>query len=91
MPRFEDDRPEWEDDPEAPDASDCTPDDAEADDATCPSCGAAVYHDAERCPYCGDYITPTFGTARPARRGLWIAVSALAIAAFLASLIWWMR
>jgi ribosomal protein S27AE len=23
---------------------------------TCPSCGAAVYEDAEQCPACGEYV-----------------------------------
>lgn len=24
---------------------------------TCPSCGADLYEDADRCPACGDYVT----------------------------------
>jgi predicted RNA-binding Zn-ribbon protein involved in translation (DUF1610 family) len=43
---------DWEDpDPEN--------EDEEGDDEyVCPSCGADVYEDCERCPSCGDYITP---------------------------------
>lgn len=92
MPRFDDERPEWENDPEAPDESDWTADDdEEADDATCPACGATVYRDAERCATCGDYIIPTIRTTRTARRIGWVAVSVIAILVFVASLIWCMR
>jgi predicted amidophosphoribosyltransferase len=50
-------------------------DDAHDDDlAWCPECGAEVYLDANRCPACERYITPTLR-----RRGsrLWIAAVAL--------------
>ena len=33
----------------------------EADSAVelpCPSCGEGVYEDADRCPHCGDFVTP---------------------------------
>jgi hypothetical protein len=43
---------DWED-PEPDDE-----DDAGDDEYFCPSCGANVYEDCERCPSCGDYITP---------------------------------
>ena len=43
---------DWED-PEPDDE-----DDAGDDEYFCPSCGANVYEDCDRCPSCGDYITP---------------------------------
>ena len=56
-------------------------DDPGSDVAYCPRCGAEVYLYANRCPRCGDYITPTLQ-----RKGarLWIALVALVtLAAFL--------
>lgn len=93
MPRFDDDRPEWEEDPEAPDESDRSGDDDQegSDDATCPSCGSAVYSDTDRCPHCGDYIIPAFADPSPRRRRWWIVACAIAIAAFLGSVFWFMR
>lgn len=32
-------------------------DDNSTETVPCPSCGAAIYDDAEQCPYCGQYIT----------------------------------
>ncbi|MFW6159207.1 MAG: hypothetical protein ACOC8E_07610 [Planctomycetota bacterium] len=55
--------------------------DYEDDTACCPKCGAEVHLYANRCPHCGDYITPTLR-----RKGsrLWVAVVAvIALAAFL--------
>lgn len=46
--------------------------------AYCPSCGAEVYLYAERCPECGDYISPTL---RRKRRRLWIPIVALIVLA----------
>lgn len=31
-------------------------DDDDVDLVACPQCGADVYEEAERCPYCGSYI-----------------------------------
>lgn len=45
----------------------------DADDDVCPSCGAAVYHDADQCPRCGHYLTHEQAT-RPAK---WVIVAAI--------------
>lgn len=58
---------------------DFEPDDDEADDeadCTCPNCGASVYEDAERCPHCGDYITPV-STSRFGAGSRWIVIVAV--------------
>ncbi len=43
------------DDREAPDDEDRDDEDDETD--PCPWCGEPVYHDAERCPDCGKYLS----------------------------------
>jgi hypothetical protein len=56
MPRTDD---SWND-PDAPQASDVGED--QEDDAlpemACPECGARVTEDTQKCPRCGDWITP---------------------------------
>ncbi|NNJ25238.1 zinc ribbon domain-containing protein [Alienimonas chondri] len=37
--------------------------DDDAEELPCPSCGEPVYEETQRCPYCGDYITPGRSTA----------------------------
>ena len=32
--------------------------------ADCPKCGASIYEEAQRCPKCGDYVTPGSDTRR---------------------------
>lgn len=64
--------------------------DDDNDEATlsrpCPSCGLEVYEDTERCPICGDYITPNWSALRgmPWR---WIVMGLLG---FVAVLMAWM-
>ena len=55
-----------------------TPDD---DLAYCPKCGAEVYLYAERCPACGNYITPTLR-----RRGSGVLLAAVALITLIAFL-----
>jgi hypothetical protein len=59
---------DWED-PEPADESD------DAELATCPSCGEEIFEDAERCPYCGDYVVHS--TSPFAGRPLWFCVLGL--------------
>ena len=57
-------------------------DDLDDDDSPvvpCPECGADVYEDAERCPRCGQYITPR--TAGGGKTWLWAILIALLVAA----------
>jgi len=64
----------WDDDSDPdfePYDDDAYDDEAYGDDAgeelPCPSCGEPVYEETQRCPYCGDYVTPGRG---PATRNL---------------------
>ncbi len=57
---------------EYPDESDQDDEDDPTDD--CPSCGRAVYHDAERCPHCGQYISQTLPIDPKIK---WIAIAVL--------------
>jgi len=78
-----DDQPlDWDDeDPGDTDESPTVP---------CPSCGRAIYDDADRCPYCGDWVVPLASHARVPVWARW--VGAVVIAAMLtgicARLIW---
>jgi hypothetical protein len=49
----------------------------------CPSCGRDVYADAERCPSCGDYVTPLAGAAAR-RKAPWVWIGLGLAAAVLA-------
>ena len=72
-----------DDDPEFPDASDMDDGDSADQDVLerCPACKRMVYVDAERCPYCGSYITPA---RHAAGLPVWVIVTAvLCLAAFL--------
>lgn len=74
---------EFDDDPEAPQASDLDDDDDE-ETATepCPNCDQQIAEFAEQCPYCGEWITHAAPAA--SRRGLaYVIVVVLVIAAFL--------
>lgn len=62
MPKGDD---SWDDagsDPDAPLSSDLDDDDDNVNDAlpemVCPNCGARVTEDTQKCPRCGDWITP---------------------------------
>jgi hypothetical protein len=45
-------------------------DDGPVDTIACPSCGAEIYEDAERCMHCGDYVV--HGLTNPWQgRSLW--------------------
>ena len=67
MAPFSDPPDDWEDDPEAPDDVDLEDDD-ETPTVACPRCSRDVAEVAERCPHCGEWLTP--GGA-PTRRGPW--------------------
>jgi uncharacterized OB-fold protein len=51
----------------------------------CPSCGAEVYEDAERCPKCGDYVEPG-GVHKVGRVWVWIVL--VLILAAIVFLVW---
>lgn len=55
------------------------PDEADDDDddgtAPCPHCGAPIFEDSERCPYCENYLSRE---DRPWDKPLWIVAGAVA-------------
>ncbi len=40
----------------------------------CPHCGSAVIEDTQKCPYCGDWITPRDPSSSGWRRWMFVAV-----------------
>jgi hypothetical protein len=58
-------------------------DEQDGDDTVpCPYCRKAVYEDAERCPYCGNYLSQE--DAPPAPKPWWIILGALGVLAVVA-------
>jgi hypothetical protein len=47
----------------------------------CPYCGRAIYDDAERCPYCENYISREDA---PSRHPLWLIIGVLICLAIVA-------
>ena len=71
---------EWEDD-EWPE------DDDEIETVPCPACGKEVYEEAERCPYCGDYIVhSSSGYVWKNRPVWWIVLGVFGILAVILAL-----
>jgi DNA-directed RNA polymerase subunit RPC12/RpoP len=60
MPKGDDSWDESGSDPDAPQPADIADDDDEEalPDMACPACGARVTEDTQKCPHCGDWITP---------------------------------
>jgi hypothetical protein len=74
---------DWED-PE-PDDEDDDDEDNELGSYVCPNCARSIYEDCERCPHCGDYITPrSRSMSAPGGRWLLFAVAVMVILALLA-------
>lgn len=66
-----------EEDRDLPQEGDLADDEMGGDVVPCPSCGREVYEDAERCPHCGDWITPRAGGPLP---WVWVVAALLALA-----------
>lgn len=49
----------------------------------CPACGAAVTEDTQKCPRCGDWITPVDPSSGGWRRWAYVAVILLMLYAIL--------
>lgn len=49
----------------------------------CPSCGAQIYEDADRCPKCGKYVT----IGEPRRGVLWKIVALIVVLGLIAALV----
>ncbi len=54
-------------------------DDDSLPEMTCPNCRGTVTEDTQKCPHCGDWITPVDGHRRPIRRRRWMFVAAVMI------------
>ena len=54
-------------------------DDDSLPEMTCPICRATVVEDTQKCPHCGDWITPVDGLRQPIRRRRWLFVAAVMI------------
>jgi predicted amidophosphoribosyltransferase len=52
--------------------------------AICPDCGAEVYLHANRCPHCGNTITPVLSRTRGGRGLLFAVIAVITLAALLA-------
>lgn len=53
-------------------------DDSDDDLLACPSCKKAVHEDTQKCPYCGDWVTPVSLEQR-SKRMVWVLVILLMI------------
>lgn len=58
--------------------------DFDPDDETegCPFCGRQVYHDAEQCPYCRNYLLDR-DTSATIHRPTWVVVTAMLLIAII--------
>lgn len=76
----------WEDDSDHDDPQPEDMDDegteAEEELLICPSCRESVHEDTEKCPHCGDWITPVDSRAG-GWRWIWTVAAGLLIAAML--------
>jgi len=45
----------------------------------CPECGAEIYEEAQRCPYCGAYVVHSSGNLFDGRAWWWIVLGVLGI------------
>ena len=73
-------------DHEFPSDDDLSADGEEPAELACPSCGADVMEDAQKCPQCGDWITPVDPAGAGWRRWLLIA----AVLLMLLTMLLWM-
>jgi hypothetical protein len=55
-------------------------DDDSSETLPCPNCAAEIYEDAERCPNCGEYVTPS-SSLWAGRPPWWIILGILGILA----------
>lgn len=82
MPRDDD---SWDDDPDAPLSSDVDDDvdDYVLSEMLCPECGRRVTEDTQKCPHCGDWITPIAPRAGQWKRWWFVAAVLLMLLAML--------
>lgn len=67
----------WDDDPDLPLPEDMDKfGDDEPAELECPSCGAPVLEDTQKCPACGDWITPSHPSGAFSKKW-WLALAIL--------------
>ena len=49
-------------------------DDTDLGTADCPACGRSMCFDADRCPHCGDYVTPGAARRHPLSWWMWVGI-----------------
>jgi len=81
-----DDQSKWDDDAwdEDPDEEYDVDDDEDDVTVPCPYCRRQIHEDAERCPYCEQYISAEDAPASP--KPWWLV---LGVAVCLVILLWW--
>jgi hypothetical protein len=75
MTRWSDPDDDWDDDGRDPEDPDY-PEDDEEPTLPCPYCRREIHEDAQRCTYCGHYISRE--DAPPARKPWWITLGVVA-------------
>jgi hypothetical protein len=75
------------DDDDSPLDQDVDEEDDALGEMLCPSCRRTVTEDTQKCPYCGDWITPEHPSSRGWRR--WVFVAAVLL--MLWAVLRWMR
>ena len=70
MPRWAEEADSWDDDDA--DSGDDDADDDESETVSCPYCHRSIHEDAQRCPYCEQYISSVDAPAT--RKPWWIIV-----------------
>lgn len=65
-------------DPLEDDLDDSEDDDSSTDTLLCPSCRGDVHEDTQKCPHCGDWITPIHAESRW-KRTAFLAAALIAI------------
>jgi hypothetical protein len=76
------------DEGELPDEADTTAEDDSVDLVPCPACGADVPDLADRCPACGQWITPGAGGGLSARVKMIVLLIVVLVAAGVLLLSW---
>ena len=84
---------DWNDDdddvkdegPSSVDLDELGGDDDESQTLPCPSCGAEIYEDADRCSVCGQYVTPG-RSGRSVKSWWWVLLGLIVLVMLILSL-----
>ncbi|MCB9857464.1 MAG: hypothetical protein H6818_17420 [Phycisphaerales bacterium] len=78
----------WDDDNDLPLPQDIDAGyDDDLEEMECPSCGARVVEDAQKCPACGDWITPVEPRGAFSKKW-WLAIAVLLMLYAMVRFIW---